>query len=110
LTGKLEKAIFRHLGEEFSDLKKKSGSFLGSTLILCLLWKDSITSLSKLTAKCKVGIKFTIVIILLQDKRKNATWRNVASQQYASSISKDAGQLHMAQQRNLLVSRRCHVR
>jgi hypothetical protein len=33
-----------------------------------LLWKDGITSLSKLTAKYKVGIMFTIVTVSLQDK------------------------------------------
>jgi hypothetical protein len=34
----------------------------------CLLWKDGITSLSKLTAKYKVGIMFTIVTVSLQDE------------------------------------------
>ena len=33
-----------------------------------LLWKDGITSLSKLTAKYKVGIMFTIVTVSLQDE------------------------------------------
>ena len=32
-----------------------------------LLWKDGITSLTDLTASCKVGIMFTIVVLSLQD-------------------------------------------
>ncbi len=36
-----------------------------------LLWKDGITSLSELTAKYKVGIMFTIVIVSLQDEGKS---------------------------------------
>jgi hypothetical protein len=40
-------------------------------LIPRLLWKDSITSLSELTAKYKVGIMFTIVIVSLQDEGKS---------------------------------------
>jgi hypothetical protein len=35
-----------------------------------LLWKDGITSLSKITAKYKVGIMFTIVTLSLQDEGK----------------------------------------
>ncbi|WP_288992708.1 hypothetical protein [uncultured Marinobacter sp.] len=35
-----------------------------------LLWKAGITSLSELTAKYKVGIMFTIVIVSLQDEGK----------------------------------------
>jgi hypothetical protein len=40
-------------------------------LISPLLWKDGITSLSELTAKYKVGVMFTIVILSLQDKGKS---------------------------------------
>ena len=35
-----------------------------------LLWKDGITSLSELSAKYKIGIMFTIVIVSLQDAGK----------------------------------------
>jgi hypothetical protein len=40
-------------------------------LMPCLLWKDGVTSLSKLTAKYKVGIMFTIVTVSLQDEGKS---------------------------------------
>jgi hypothetical protein len=36
-----------------------------------LLWKDGITSLSKITAKYKVGIMFTIVTVSLHDEGKS---------------------------------------
>jgi hypothetical protein len=36
-----------------------------------LLWKDGITSLSGITAKYKVGIMFTIVMLSLQDEEKS---------------------------------------
>jgi hypothetical protein len=36
-----------------------------------LLWKDGITSLSKITAKYKVGIMFTIVTVSFQDEGKS---------------------------------------
>jgi hypothetical protein len=41
----------------------------------CLLWREGATSLIELTAKFKVGIMFTIVVVLLQDVGKNCLKR-----------------------------------
>ena len=59
------------LAHELTKLPRQQSSSSGSDKSMPrLLWKDGITTLTDLTASCKVGIMFTIVVLLLLDTGK----------------------------------------
>ena len=59
------------LAHELTKLPRQQSASSGSDKSMSrLLWKDGITTLTDLTASCKVGIMFTIVVLLLLDTGK----------------------------------------
>ena len=59
------------LAHELTKLPRQQSASTGSDKSMRhLLWKDGITMLTDLKAGCKVGIMFTIVVILLLEMGK----------------------------------------